>query len=234
GGTTKFQDANVDTQVDRITSNDSARMQRARATGEAAAARRGLKNTTMGGQAGQGAVYDIALDMGKQNASQIHDRNVSLQGFEQNTRLSDQQFVQESRLADRNFAQNTELSRQGFQQQQQLQQEELANRTELANLDKDTRLEVAKVDANTRLELNEATLNAQEKAESARLLQQADSTYQQAVAAIMANPDLPQSARANQLNTAKNVWQTSRQMVAKMYSVKLQWPEPKTAAAPQT
>jgi|GEM_PF-1536074 len=234
-GKTKFRNANVDFQVDRITQKDSPLMKRARANGEAFANARGLLNSTLAGQAGEDAVYKHVMEMAKQNAGQIHDRNISLQNFEQDSRLSDQRFVQDSRLSDRNFAQNSSLSRQGFEQQaelnqqtfghqQTLQQQELANRTEIAQLDNETRREIAVVDANTRLEINEATLNAQERAETSRLLQEADRTYQQAVANITANPDLPASVRTQQLNNARQVWSTSRQMVAKMYGVTLKWP----------
>jgi len=234
-GSTTFRNANVDFQVDRITQKDSPLMKRARANGEAFANSRGLLNSTLAAQAGEDAVYKHAMEMGKQNAAQIHARNISLQSFEQDSRLSDQRFVQDSKLADRTYAQNSSLSRQGYEQQadlneqsfghqQTLQQQELANRTEIAQLDNETRREIAVVDANTRLEINESTLNAQERAETSRLLQQADSTYQQTVASITSNPDLPASVRSQQLNNARQVWSTSRQMVAKMYKVKLKWP----------
>ncbi len=279
-----YRNANVDHHVDRITGEDSPLLKRARASGIARAESRGLGNSNLAGQAGESAVYDIALEMASQNAAQHHDVNLSKQNFEQSSLLSDQEFVQESDLADRNYRHNSALSEQGYTQQRGLNDQsfghqtdlndqtfghnrilqsdnnaaqdrrqaadlasrrdlaeldsqtrrdisnaDIASRQELAELDAETRTEIARVDANTRIAINEATLTVQERAETGRLLAETDRTYQQTVSTITSNPDIPADVRSQQLDNARDVWETSRRMTAQIYNTELRWPGDNTA-----
>lgn len=69
----------VDSEVTRITSQDSPLMKQAATQGASSAAKRGLLNSSMGTQAAQQAVYGVALPMAQQNAQQTAAKNLSTQ-----------------------------------------------------------------------------------------------------------------------------------------------------------
>ena len=75
-GTFEPEDASVSTQLSKVTSTDSPLLTQARTRGAQVANRRGLLNSSLGVQAGEAAVFDVALPIASQQAAQIHQRNL--------------------------------------------------------------------------------------------------------------------------------------------------------------
>lgn len=76
-GTFEPEDASVSTQLAKVTSTDSPLLTQARTRGAQVANRRGLLNSSLGVQAGEAAVLDVALPIASQQAAQINQRNLA-------------------------------------------------------------------------------------------------------------------------------------------------------------
>ena len=75
-GTFEPEDASVSTQLSKVTNTDSPLITQARTRGAQVANRRGLLNSSLGVQAGEAAVFDVALPIASQQAAQIHQSNL--------------------------------------------------------------------------------------------------------------------------------------------------------------
>lgn len=76
-GTWEPEDDNVAKGVEGVVAGNSPLMQQAETRGKQFANRRGLLNSTMGGQAAQAAVLDTALPIASQQSAQTHAKNVA-------------------------------------------------------------------------------------------------------------------------------------------------------------
>lgn len=89
--------------LDGILKNNSPLMQRAATQGQQFANQRGLLNSSMAGQAAQGAMIDRATPIAQQDAQ-----------FGQNLAINQQQYGFNSALSDQQYRQNLGLNEQGF------------------------------------------------------------------------------------------------------------------------
>ncbi|MFM5873904.1 hypothetical protein ACET5X_00620 [Aeromonas veronii] len=72
----KFDATNVNDQLNSTLNSNSLLMRVAKSNGQAAAAQRGLGNSSIGAEASQRAMVDAALPIAQQNAAQSHDLGV--------------------------------------------------------------------------------------------------------------------------------------------------------------
>ncbi len=75
-GTFEPEDASVTTQLEKVTNTDSPLLTQARTRGAQVANRRGLLNSSLGVQAGEAALFDVALPIASQQAAQIQQSNI--------------------------------------------------------------------------------------------------------------------------------------------------------------
>ncbi len=70
------EDASVTTQLEKVTNTNSPLFTQARTRAAQVANRRGLLNSSLGVQAGEAAVFDVALPIASQQAAQIQQSNI--------------------------------------------------------------------------------------------------------------------------------------------------------------
>jgi hypothetical protein len=103
-------------QIERVMSQDSPILQRARQGANDQMALRGLKNSTMAIQAGEEAVLNSASDIARENLQterlnqqQMHDMNMQDRGFEHDTGMQDSRFTHDDATNELNFKNQLEL-----------------------------------------------------------------------------------------------------------------------------
>jgi hypothetical protein len=153
----------------------------------------------------------------------VINQKINRATFDYNTALADQSFDHQTQLNDQGFDHSRRLNNQSYNQNRRLNEQNHGFNRELQDADNASREVIATMDANTRLQINQDTLNAQERAETARLMQEADRTYQQTISSISQNPDLPATERARLTQNALDVRNSSQTMVQNLYDVKLDW-----------
>ncbi len=104
------EDASVAKKINELTSVDSPMMEGAKTAGLETAARRGLGNSTMAVEASQKAVIDRAQPIASQDAGQIHQRNMSRQGFGQDDVLQGKRIVSQEKIAAEERATRTAIA----------------------------------------------------------------------------------------------------------------------------
>lgn len=100
------EDASVSSRLTGLMSQQSPLIKQARAQGVQAANRRGLLNSSIAAGASQNAAYAAALPIASQEASQVHQANLSKQEFGQQQKLqssdqSQQRYLQEQDMGFR-------------------------------------------------------------------------------------------------------------------------------------
>jgi hypothetical protein len=105
-GMYKPENASVSQRVTGLISKQNPIMQQAQTRGAQAANRLGLLNTSMGVQAGESAVYDVALPIASQEASQAHQSN--LQGVD----VTSRERLQKADITSREGMQGKDIDNQ--------------------------------------------------------------------------------------------------------------------------
>lgn len=199
GATPGFNPEDVVAQVDRVTSQDSPLMRRAKAEGIQFANRRGLLNSSLAGQASQNAVLNYAVPLAAQASDQAF--RYGLQGREQDFQAGESELERQNRLtlADKEIG---------------IQREKIASDEGLAALERDLRLT-----------LQAADISANDRRGAESLLNNAFNDYENSIQSILANPDLPASERNKLLTNAKNMLSTKITYINDLYSTDFDWPD---------
>ena len=98
------EDDAVSTKLTGLLSKDNPVITQARTAGLAFANRRGLANSSMAAQATEAAAYGAAVPIASQEASQIAAKNLSAQGFRQQTGLLEKDIASKEGIAQLNVA----------------------------------------------------------------------------------------------------------------------------------
>lgn len=234
---------NRETDVSKITSDimgqDSELMQLAETEGMQTANKRGMLNSSMAVGASQDAAYRVALPMASQNASQNFQANEAararrMQGYLQDDMQSFQKLMQDDAQAfqfdqsklDRELNVYLQDDQQRYQwrqarlerdQQLAIQRNEQEWRSAEQALERDQQRYMA---AFERL-MQDDRLVAEQQQQVSAMVQQANNNYTQAVANIMANPELSAKARSAQLDAVREIYIAEMTLVEDLYSVSL-------------
>lgn len=103
-GMWKPEDDSVSTRVTGLLKADSPYLKQARTDAAKTANRRGLLNSSIAAGAGTDAAIRSSLPIASQEAQQIADKNLSAQGFNQNTALQAQDIASREKIATQNIA----------------------------------------------------------------------------------------------------------------------------------
>ncbi len=98
------EDDSVSTKLAGVMSQDNDLMKGAATRGAQTASRRGLLNSSMGVEASQKAMLDVAVPVASQDASQVAQKNLSYQQFGQNKTLQDADIASKEKIAAQNTA----------------------------------------------------------------------------------------------------------------------------------
>lgn len=103
-------------QLEQILASDSPLMQRAATQGQQMANQRGLLNSSMAGEAAQGAMIDRATPLAQQDAQTYFQNSQANTDRQMQSYMSEQQFGQTLQQMEQQFGYNSQLSSQEAQQ----------------------------------------------------------------------------------------------------------------------
>jgi len=242
------QNADVTPRLKGLLDSGSPLMQQAETAGLQQANKRGLLNSSMAVGAAQGEAYKVAVPIASQEASQIHQRNLSGQQYQQEGVLQDQRIDSSERIA--------ELGEEGAltRQTQQIQSNERISAAEIDSAM--ARLRQQGVDQRTLQLMQDAsqkerlgqeltslekraldTLNedvrqfnagqgATARDATATAVNSVQDTYNRAVDSIIQNKDLNDANRTTALMNAAAVRDSSMKLIEQIYNVDLTWDSP--------
>jgi hypothetical protein len=229
-----FEDDDVVTQLNKITSQDSDYMKLARTSGLQTANRRGLLNSSIAATASQAAAIAAAAPLASQNASQAATRNntrvgAHFAGEQQQADIANSRFLQQNsiaaqeKLAQMNIAAESErLGRQLTYQEQAQQRDIAANQ---ANLERQiaNQQSIANLDAQTRVQMQTMqNLTSNQQAALQYYLGQ-DQIYAQSVGNLYANKDIPAPARNQAIQMFTALKNSQVDLPSALFGIDLKW-----------
>lgn len=207
------QDDRVDSEVARITDQGGPLMRQAQAQGLQQASKRGLLNSSLAVGASQQAVYNTAMPMASQNASQTAAKNLSAQGAAQDRTMSRQNYEQEVSLAahrgeiEKDLTQtrgewDSRLGWERSQQQRTMQDSQLAAQELIARMN----------------------VGAHDRQYAMSALMAGEQSYMAGFQAVASNQDIPAEVRNAYLGHLGAIRDSSFRLVEQMYGISVAWP----------
>ena len=163
--------------------------------------RRGLLNSSMGVQAGEEAVLNVALPIASQQAGQVQKSN-----------LAGGQIASTEGLAARDLGSRETLTRETLASQERTAGAEIASKEAISE---------AGIAAQERIAASGIAAFEREKATAA--LAQFDNNYQEAFRTISANEDLSAETREQYLTHLAALRDTNINLVEQLYNIDLVW-----------
>lgn len=232
GGLLEFQDSSVQNRLDEIMSKDNDLMRAAGTRGKQAAASRGLLNTSMGVQAGEAAMLDVALPIASQEAGQAQEINLQLQDIfsREQLQLADQAFRKEALGLELDSRERIAMAE--IDSAMERLSQELGSREQIAALDRDAQQRIQEMEINLRDNLAGRELSAKEREAAAGMAVEVERVYSQMVSTVMNNPEIPASARQEYMNHASTVRDSNYGLIQQMYNIDLDWDAPTGGSTP--
>lgn len=241
GTTPNTNTSSVSDNVNGLTSQDSAYMRQAKAAGMDTANQRGVLNSSIAAGASQKAAYDAAVPIATADAANVTQKDLSAQGFAQNTKLQAQQNQSTQTIAQMNIDASAKQQAATIMAQLQISGDQLAAQKAIAQMnlddaDKQQLLSIAEqsnlADKQQQTQISVAQMNVasdqQDKAMAAATSYA--SIYQNMVNAINTNTQIPADARQAYLANAKTLYDNGMGLVEQTYNVSLDWGQQSTAA----
>lgn len=231
------EDDKVDTEVARITSQDSPLMQQAKTAGLATAQKRGLLNSSMAVGAAQDSVLKTAVPIASQNAGQTFQKNLSTQQFgqqsglskqeyEQNRGLQEQKFGFDSNLSKQNFEQSWKLNDQNYNLTYALNDQKFNQDKALSDQDFRQKSQLTQLDNSSKEKIASWNVAAHDKEKAMSALAAMEGNYSEVFRTIAANNQLPAEARNAYLEHIAKLRDSSLNLVKQMYGVDIDWATP--------
>ena len=152
-----------------------------------------------------------------------HRRDLSAQDYRQQGSLMDRDFAGRAGLLNTEYDRRGQLSAQEARQQSDLQRQRNRFEADQRSRDRHIQAKTARLDRASRERVNALNVTTQERERAATLATQANATYNQALANIAANPDLPSAARRRMQQEALDVYRNNMTMLEKLYNRRLNW-----------
>lgn len=238
------EDQSSVTQLNKMLASDSDYITLARKSGEQAANRRGLINSTIAGGAAQREAIAAAAPFAQQDAAQLAAQNLSKQDAGQTSDLASQQAAAALRAQQEAASSASRLSSQEAEQQLKygttITGMQSTSAADLARMNNDAEAQRVAAQLDADLKKTGMTLSAQDKANTVNALLAADQNYNNTFASIAANENIPAATRDAYLQNLVNVRQSGIDAVQKVYGISLSWggetakpvtPEPPPPAA---
>lgn len=235
------QSESVSDRVNSITSQDSPLMATARASGERAAAARGLQNSSIAGQAAQQAVITAATPMASQEAAQAATENQSNQGFQQNRTLQSDSIQSQQALQDKDLAAAADRLKTQTQSSEKISTGQNANQLaissnqnaaqeRIANLQATTQTTIKNLDSASQERIAAMNVSSHDKQYAASTAASLEASYMQTFYGIANNNDIPAEARNQYLQHIAKLRDDNFHLIEQMYGVDLTWTSAATGA----
>lgn len=241
------QDDSVENRLTNMLGTESAYMRQADRAGRTLAARRGLLNSSIAGQAAQEASIAAALPVARDDAATAAAKNMSRQNFEQDTTRDREARASTEAIAQAQI-ETAEAQQQagfGFQAGENVKEREFtagenaASRQLTAQQSQAARQlerEQGRLNRQQQTALNERNIRSNERVAAETAVARVSQTYAAEYQAIMANQDLKAADREAQIRAAQARQQTRLNAVRQLYNVRIDWPtmdaDPVTGEAP--
>lgn len=150
-GTWVDEDDSTASKLTGLLDQNSDYIKQARRQGEAAAAKRGLLNSSIAAGSGQASAIAAALPIASQDASTAAQKNLTQANYDVQTKLNTQTGQQAQDLATLNNQAELERQRQNLEVQQKMQADTIASNEKNAALSSETTLQAAKINSSDQM-----------------------------------------------------------------------------------
>ena len=227
-GEYKEEDASVSKKLTGLIAKDNPYMQAAATRGAQDANRRGLLNTSIATGAVEAARINAALPIASQEAGQSHQsnlqgRNIQMTDIGQKRDIGATREFLGTEIASREDMQAADIaSREGMQGR------DITSREGLVARDISSREGMQQLDIDSRERIANMNISANDRIGATSMSQNIDANYNNLVANIMKNPDIPASERQRYLDHAANIRDSGYNLLEQFFGVDLQWTTPGT------